>query len=106
SSPAGGFYRIYLNPGDNITNLDFGTAPAAGLVQGHVFFDTNGDGIQNPGELPIGGFEVYVDLNNDGSLGLGEPRAMVTAEGGFAFNDLLFNQYAIRIVPQPGWEIT
>ena len=106
SSPAGGFYRIYLSPGDTITNLDFGKAPESGVVQGYVFFDANGDGIQDPDEVLLDGFEVYVDMNNDGSLGMGEPRARSTSDGGFSFSGLPFDQYAIRIVPQPGWEIT
>lgn len=105
ANPAGGFYRVFLNPGDNIT-LDFGTNPTQGMITGYVFFDTNGNGIQDPGEVPTGGFEVYVDFNNDGSLSLGEPRALATAEGGFAFTGLPFNDYAVRILPQPGWEIT
>jgi len=105
STPVGGFHRVYVEPGDIAANLDFGANPIEGAVTGSVYNDANGNGVQDGDELPVAGFEVYVDLDGDGTLGLGEPR-VTTTEAGFAFLDLQYSTYDFRLLPLEGWEIT
>lgn len=112
SNPAGGFYRIYVGPGDVITGLDFGAAPIQGDISGIVFYDelepnnAPPNGIQDPGEGGVAGFELYIDLNGDGTRGLGEPLVSTDENGEFSFFGLQYSTYDIRVLGTPGWSIT
>ena len=68
---------IALSDGELYINADFGYASIVGSAIGDsVFYDANGDGIQNPGEVGIGG----VVLNVTDSLG--NPYVATTAADG------------------------
>ena len=56
SSPA-----IALSPGEAYLDANFGYAPTTGIAIGDtVFFDDNGNGSQEPGEIGLGGVDVTV----------------------------------------------
>ena len=46
---------------------------------GKVFVDTNGDGVQDNGELGIPGVTVYIDANNNGVFDAGEISTVTQA---------------------------
>lgn len=83
---------------------------ATGTITGHVFNDVNGDGIQEPGEPPLSGWRVYVDLKMSGVWEPGDPTAITDANGNFAIAPLTANQasdgpygFQVREIPQQGW---
>jgi hypothetical protein len=67
----------------NVTGLLFGNQALPVRIFGNVFIDANGDGTQNPGELPQSG--VVVQLQS----GVGQPITRTTgADGTFSFDGL------------------
>ena len=50
-------------------------------VQGKVWADRNGDGVQDAAEPGIANWTVYVDLNSNGKLDPNEPSAVTDATG-------------------------
>ncbi len=84
----------------DVTNLP------PGAVQGTVFNDLNGNGVQDTGEPPLAGWTVYLDLNHDGKLDPGDPTAITDASGQYAFSNVLPGTYTVAEVGQPGWTQT
>jgi hypothetical protein len=73
------------------------TAVLPDSITGFVFNDLNADGIVQPGEPNLPGAEIYVDLNNNGSLDSGEPASISDAVGSFGFLNLPTpNDYVVR----------
>jgi hypothetical protein len=58
---------IYISKGQNMTNIDLGMYKLLGLgatqLNGTVFHDKNGNGIQEAGETGIGGIKVSLEFN-------------------------------------------
>ena len=83
------------------------SAPPAdlGSIQGIVFNDINGNGVQDSGEPGIAGVVVYIDANDNGVLDSGElstvtdaadPTALVNPAGDFSFPGLSPGTYVVR----------
>ncbi len=72
--------------GKNV-KLDLETASAAsasGTLRGRVFADRDEDGIQDAsGESGLGGWTVFADANNNGTLDAGEAHATTTSNGDY-----------------------
>ena len=62
------------------------TVNMGGEIQGTLWNDANGNGIQQPGETPLVGRMVYVDTNGDGHWDTGEPYAMTDANGNYTIS--------------------
>ena len=78
------------------------TGKVGSTISGLVYNDINRNARQDAGEAGIGGWEVYVDLNNNGTRELGEPRATTAANGGYS----LFvapGAYNVRVTRPAGW---
>ncbi|CAN5209956.1 hypothetical protein BH10PLA2_BH10PLA2_13210 [soil metagenome] len=71
--------------------------PTNGSISGVVFRDGNASGVLNPGETGVGGQTVYLDLNNNSVLDLGEPTSF-TVNGVFSFSNLAAGAYTVREV--------
>lgn len=57
---------IALSEGEDFDQADFGFVPAAGSAVGdQVWYDADGDGLQDPGEVGIGGVDVTVTGPSD-----------------------------------------
>lgn len=72
-------------------------------LSGEVYFDTNADGLRQPGETGAADVQVYIDQNANGRFD--EPRALSTrtdADGVYSFSLLDAGDYQIRIDPEPG----
>jgi hypothetical protein len=70
---------------------------------GIVFLDRNGDGIRNGSEQPLAGFEVFADLDHDGTLDANEPAAISDIFGVYQLENLAPGDYPITIVEQDLW---
>lgn len=78
-----------------------------GYVDGHVFNDNNGDGIQSAGEAHLLGWTVFADTNNNGVLDKGEVRTTTDSNGDYKLFFLPAGQHTIRMTNPSGlWRMT
>ncbi len=85
-------------------------------VGGFVFLDTNGDGIQGPGEHRRANVRIFVDFNQNGTLDAGEPTAttsddspdtpLVDESGLYQIGGLVPGQYHIAVELEAGFTTT
>ncbi len=89
------------------SNIVFGLHRPNASSTGIKFEDVNGNGVQDAGEPGIGGVFIYVDLDRDGVIDLGEPRSVTDANGQYTLDlsNLVAGQtYHVREVVGPGYE--
>ncbi len=92
------------------------SAPGKVTIRGQKFQDTNGNGVQDPGEDGLNGWTIEVyDSNNDlvttattadNDLDLGGTIDAHTERGTFVIDDLDPGDYVIREVQQNQWKKT
>ena len=91
--------NISLTPGQNRTDIDFGYT-GQNTVGDTVWFDLDGDGVQDPGENGIDGLTVTLtgDIDNDG---IDEYTASTTTalDGTYFFNNLPAGSFDITVTP-------
>jgi hypothetical protein len=106
--PANNFgQHVTLSAGGVAQGLLFGFAPSGSAsISGSVFDDANANGLQDPGELNLSGWTVYLDVDNFGTLEINEPTIATDANGDFSFNGLLPGTYIVRVVAPAGWSQT
>ena len=108
--PLGNAHVIYLGPGGHVDGLNFGNARPQQqgcnfTMTGCKFYDKNGNGIRDPGEIGLSGVTIYGDLNNNGILDAGEPSTVTDATGcyslNFPYNGSVYITHIREVVP-PG----
>jgi hypothetical protein len=91
-----GVFMIDVNPPAIIDNLLFGNFTLTSL-SGVTFEDTNGNNLQDAGELGIAGVTAQLDLDSDGSIDL---SVLTDASGRYVFTDVRPGTHRItEIVP-------
>lgn len=80
-----------------------GGGPGVGGVK---WGDADGDGIQDDDEEGLGGFYIYVDLDRDGRIDVGEPAVITASDGSYFIDFDEPGEYLVREVLPPGWEQT
>lgn len=83
--------------------------PGESTGTGRVFSDFNGNGVSETGEPGIGGSFVFIDLDGDTQIDIGEPRSIAKADGTYTldFTGLTAGRtYRIYQVVPPGFEQT
>ncbi|WP_341405633.1 SdrD B-like domain-containing protein [Luteolibacter soli] len=68
-----------------------------GSIGDRVWGDTNGDGVQDPGENGIPNIDVYLDYNNNGVRDASEPQSTTNASGNYLFTGLASGTYLVRV---------
>ncbi len=121
-----GFFIANLLPGRAATDANFGHIPQPATLSGTVFRDLNSNSTRDAGEAGIAGFQIFLDLNNDGSLTNGEPTSTSNSNGDYVFTNVApLTTYQLRevlpsgftqtfptpsgfhvVAPQPGEEIS
>ena len=101
----------------SIEGLDFGNV-AAGTIDGVKWNDLNGNGVRDAGELGLGNWTIFLDLDDDGVLTLdpfGDPAEPFTTTryddpdtpqdelGTYRFEGVFPGNYTVREVLQPNW---
>lgn len=96
STPSTGVYQIVLSANETSTGNDFGTTTKS-TISGNYWGDENGDGIWNvEDEDGQEGKWMYLDIDLDGTLDVGEPTAVTDAGGYYAFFNLNAGTYRVR----------
>lgn len=83
-----------------VATLAYGlaTGTVGGAITGNVFSDANGDG-RNTGDVGLAGVTVFGDLNSNGTLDAGEPRAVTTSAGTYSLGAAAGSFNVIAQVP-------
>ena len=77
-----------------------------GGISGIKFHDLNGNGVQDGVEQGLVGWQIYLDLNNNGRNDTGEPDIITGADGSYEFSGLAVDTYTVAEVMQAGWKQT
>jgi hypothetical protein len=109
-----GFVPVTQTPPNPVTVIDgeiksvnIGIRVPAGTFSGVVFFDINGNGIQDAGEPGEAGVQVFADsLVANGQFDPGEPATTTDATGAFSLNVFQDGSYPIRITAPAGFAQT
>ena len=84
----------------------YNLVPVPGTVSGVIFNDADLNGIQAATEPVLEGWQVYVDVNNNGTLDAGEPTAASGADGVYTVSGVAYGSVTLREVVQPGFKTT
>ncbi|HEX3356625.1 MAG TPA: SdrD B-like domain-containing protein [Tepidisphaeraceae bacterium] len=68
-----------------------------------VINDLNGNGVQEAGEPPLAGWNVYLDLNKDGVHQSTEPMTATDSTGQVTFSSIDAITYDVVEILPPGW---
>lgn len=88
---------------NSTSEVSFGLNRVISDVTGFKWNDLNGNGIRDTGEPGLGGVYVYLDLDGDNRLDLGEPHGITRNDGSYSINFPGPGTYTIREVMQPGF---
>lgn len=96
---------------DNVQVVGYPPAPlppAKCSIEGYKFDDTDGDGVWDQDELGLRGWEIYLDLNDNGQLDPGEPNTITGTDpnGYYKFSYLDPATYIVAEVMHPDWTQT
>ncbi len=93
--------RVFDN---NVSSIQaFGTTAIEGQVTGLIFHDTNGNGLQDSGELGLPGWTVYADLSDNIHLDSNEPAATTCSNGSYALEGIPDGNFKIRHMMNLGY---
>ncbi|MBP88848.1 MAG: hypothetical protein CMJ64_19400 [Planctomycetaceae bacterium] len=107
TAPPNGFHQVRLNfLGDEIAGIDFGNRSDSAGISGTKFNDLDGDGVFDPDEPGVPGIFIYLDLDDDNRLDLGEPTAETNADGNYSIFVPTSGTVVVREHLPPGWTIT
>ncbi len=81
--------------GNDVTGLNFGYDSPTGAIGDRVWFDVDGDGVQDAGEAGISGVTLEL-LNGAGQVIATE---VTTSSGTYLFDGLADGPYTVRVVP-------
>ena len=98
-------YEVTVALGERATGKDFGSY-RFGSISGHVFADTNANGIEDTNERRLIGWSVYLDTNDNAELDPGEPSTVTDSAGAYAFTGLAPGSYRVAEILHDGWTRT
>ena len=98
-----GFQTITVGLGQTVTNINLGQFLPNQTVTGFKWADFNGNGIRETGEPGLAGVYIYVDLDGDNRIDIGEPSAITNADGSYVLTPPVSGIYAVREVVAPGF---
>ncbi len=104
---------ITLAEGEQYMKADFGYLPDAskGAIGDRVWSDVNGNGVQDPGEIGLGGVQVALfTAGSDGQCGTADDVSVATtttaADGSYLFSGLLPGAYCVKATDPAGLTLT
>lgn len=75
-------------------------------ISGQVFADGNGDGVKGADAIGLGGWSVYLDLNNNAKLDTNELSVKTDRFGNYSIKGLAAGTHKVRVVQQANWKLT
>ena len=104
-------FFVSLDESEVYNGADFGYDDDAedASVGDYVWFDRDGDAVQDPDEDGLPGVTVYLDLDADASIDPGEPYAETNGYGEYQITGLAAGEYLVRVHPATipaGYELT
>ncbi|MGV3484062.1 MAG: Ig-like domain-containing protein [Planctomycetaceae bacterium] len=96
---------VTVGPG-GVANVNLGFSRVVADITGTKWADINGNGFFDTGEPGIEGVFVYLDLDGDDRIDLGEPRAVTDVNGRYTINFPGPGTFVIREVVAPGFTQT
>ena len=85
-----------------LAGVDFADVYRRNEIRGVKFDDADRDGIRDAGEAGIAGATIFIDLNRNDTLDLGERETITLGDGSYEFLDLSPGAYVVREVLEPG----
>ena len=85
------------------SNVNFGFSRVVADITGTKWADLDGNGFQDPGEPGLGGVFIYLDLDGDDRIDIGEPRAITSNNGNYTINFPGPGTYTVREIVAPGF---
>ncbi len=73
-------------------------------IHGTKFNDLDADGVYEAGEPGLGGFTIFLDLNNNGYCDDDEPAGVTSPAGEYKFDGLAPGTYIVREIKKSGWK--
>lgn len=105
-SNGAGYNVTLVDSSQAVSGLLFGEKPVPGAISGYKFNDYNKNGVRDAGEPGIAGTVIYVDMNNDGKIAIGEPAAVTDQYGFYRILTIDPGVYTLREVYAPGFQQT
>ncbi|HEX5442369.1 MAG TPA: DUF4214 domain-containing protein [Pirellulales bacterium] len=95
-------------PDDDSASVSTTVHRPAVLISGNVYLDANADGVRQPDERVNPVSKLFIDLNGNGTLDVGEPSDMPDGYGNYQFALATPGTYIVRDSSQPdhGFQIT
>jgi protocatechuate 3,4-dioxygenase beta subunit len=91
----GAHHAVAVTSGETTDDVDFGFFQL-GSISGTVWEDKNGDGVQDPGDEPVAGVDVFIDANRDAVFNWGDTKVTTPEDGSYAFLSLDPGEYVVR----------
>ena len=87
---------VTLVAGQSLTTADFGLQGNASIGDS-IWNDTNGNGNQDPVEIPLTNVVVFIDRDGDGVRDANEPSATTNGSGIYSINGLVPGTYTVAV---------
>lgn len=84
----------------------FNLQPRASQLSGKIFSDVNSDGKLTMPEPGIAGWNIFADLNNNGTQETSEPAAVTDVLGNYTLNNVPYGLAMIRTETRSGFSAT
>jgi len=104
SSPKNNFYSLTVTSGSLLSGKNFGGFKDTSIA-GAVGEDVNGNGKLDLVEPKLKSWQVFLDLNLNGTRQTDEPLQTTDSDGAFLFTDLKPGTYHVREILQSGWAL-
>ncbi len=105
SYPVSGYHEETFEGAMSYPDNDFGNwYPAS--KSGIKYEDENANGQQDGGELGLGGWTIYVDIDDSGTLNAGDLSDVTASDGSYNITGIPPGTYDVREVIQAGWTCT
>lgn len=103
-APTNGRYELTIDPGQNLSGLDFGNKVRLGEIRGRHYLDRNGNAQQDSGEDGIAGETVFIDVNRNGAFDESEPHAVTDGNGDYSIQNVdPFVPQIVSVERRPGF---
>lgn len=105
-SPASNALVVSVGNNQTVSGKDFVNEKVSPVANGFKWNDLNGNGIRDVGEPGIEGVYIYIDLDGDSRIDIGEPTAKTDKNGNYKLNFPGPGTYTVREVIAPGFTQT